>query len=558
MGVAEVLLADLSGAHQQRDALGGVVRRRDEAIEHAGERLPLLRRLVEARELLEHERLVRRLVGGALERGDRLVAVAEPLRVEAPDPVERHRAHAAIGGLLRLALQHRDQIAPAALRVMQALERLERARDLRIEAQRGLVELDGRVGHLAARLEHAGALHDERGPVPGIARDRVRDLLVGLGELGPAPRVRVALLERLEDGGIAAIELARDRVLAPRLALLPEHVLEEPAFRVQQRGLGVRVARDARLGVEERQRHLVVLARDHHAARAADRRDVLGRAVERLLVVGTRASQVLEVDLGDPCDLVVQPRLAQRLAGHDQLALPRIHGASRVALSGRGDRSGAASGRARARRRRGERRGRRLLGGAHVAADGAYLPRRRDRRGAARHLSRRRRGRARRCLGDPDRGPQGPRSASPRSGDDARYRRLHGLPGRRRNGGAPREARTGRGRGGARRAGLRDRRGAVVPSRLRERPAGRQRGGEVGVEIGEEGLDGGRDAGPQARLLDLLGRLDEGRRPGRFDDLVEADLLGGIAAFRGGHARRGRRLAAVVCGHGLFPRRTRR
>ena len=224
---------------------------------------------MQRRQLLEHERIVGALVGRLLEREARLLAVAELLAVEPAHPIQRERSLRRIDGEVGLAPQHPDQVAPAVLRVAEPLERVQRARHLRVEPQRRLVELDRGVDALIAVLEQPRPLDDERGAVARVLRDRVGLHLERALEARPVLAREVALLECLEDGGVSAVQLGGGRVRLAGLVRGVQVVLEHAALGEEQRRLAPRVRRHAGLGVEERQRLAVAAHRQRGAARPA-------------------------------------------------------------------------------------------------------------------------------------------------------------------------------------------------------------------------------------------------------------------------------------------------
>jgi hypothetical protein len=83
--------------------------------------------------------------------------------VQAGDPVVGHRAQVRVADLLRLTLEHADEFTPAALPVVEALERREGAWRLRVEVERCLEQLDRHRHVLVAQLEQVGSPRNKRG-----------------------------------------------------------------------------------------------------------------------------------------------------------------------------------------------------------------------------------------------------------------------------------------------------------------------------------------------------------------------------------------------------------
>ena len=312
--VVEPFLEQLPDAVHERDLCAGGLHATDEPLQSADQWLPALGKLVQSRELLEHHGVLGRLPGGALQRFYSAVEVAQTVCLDATDAIQRHRAHRGVTRLLRFAFQNLRQVAPALLAVVQALERVQRGRRARVELQCGLVQLRGALRIAAVQLQQARAFHDDRRTVPHVGGDGGGLALVGAIQRVPRTSGDLGALDSLEQRRVILFQLQRESESLARLALLRHLVFQKPSLLVQQQRLLLRLRGELHLGIEQRKSRLVALLRDQHAARALDRRHVVGQQRMRALVVLGGPSEIADRALEQSSDLVGQPSLPELVA----------------------------------------------------------------------------------------------------------------------------------------------------------------------------------------------------------------------------------------------------
>ena len=239
------------------------------------------------------------------------------------DRAEDRLPRVLVAAELVLGAQRGDELRPAALAGAQTLDVGERVARVRVGGERVLVE-DRRLRRVAElRLGQVGAEGRPGGAQRRVVH-RVGQARVGVRERRPALVAPVPALEGLEQDDVArgvreplAVDRQRGRGVG-------EPALQDPALGVEQARLLSRVAGDGQLRVVERGQLRVAAERRRDPPRAAQRGDVIGRALLHLGVVLGRPLEVLERALGEAPERVVQLGLPLQLALHRELGVAEI------------------------------------------------------------------------------------------------------------------------------------------------------------------------------------------------------------------------------------------
>ncbi len=350
--VVELVRVDHAELREHGLLFFGAVRALGLSLEHVGERLPLARTLVEARERRERIALIRIVLTNLLPEVDADLGLAEALRRELRHLDVSDRAVALVHEL-DLALHDADELFPVAALLVHLLELRDRIQVVRVVLEHGLEGFD-RLGLVRRLLEvHRAGLREQADLLLAVLNDV--DLREdALDDVGPA-----LLTLELRDGlvELAELRLLRVRQLTcgdrlVRLHLTPpqDHHSRETVYEADRtlrtvelrqpilRGLQVVRGRGALrcvdVALQVTTRFVAVVLQRVGPAETEHRLLHAGLDVERGVEL-RHGLIVVALLLVDGAEEMVEIRLVLGAGDHDlQAALQNLHGLGEVAEIG--------------------------------------------------------------------------------------------------------------------------------------------------------------------------------------------------------------------------------
>ena len=331
--VRELLLVDARALHHAVDGARAIRRALDAPLEHSGQRGVIFEPLVNARQLLQHHGIVRRLVEGAFERRSCAAQIHQSSAEHARQPVEGGCAHPGIGGLAHARLQRGREIAEASVRLVEPLEITKRRRRPRFGVEGALKQLrrEHRIGRL--RLDEARSLGDARGADPHVSFACLRLSLERFVQVRPRARGALHARHGRENRRVQGRQLERCFVRDARVDRLLQPVFEHATLFVKQRSLVFRALREPHRAVEHGKHLFEATLTQEHSAEPRHRGRVVRTRAQRGLVALGRLFELSEGDLEHAGALVVKAALADGVALLGQVALAELEQISRRRFS---------------------------------------------------------------------------------------------------------------------------------------------------------------------------------------------------------------------------------